>query len=380
MVEKDGTRRTASAAEAQARLAASGAPAAPAGHPETARTSLVSSRAPAEGPSRRSQSRRRRWPAWAMGGMVLSAVVAWVVMSRVWPQHIVVPPGPNHAHAVADTTPLVPPAVPSPETGQATLVFETKEACVIRLDGEPQGTARPGTPLRAVAAVGIEHLVHAVTADGREWSETVTPRNTMECLVRVALKEKLGLPLADAKLRPAPDGPPAAPGRIPAGVAMAMKFRSLPPEPVAERRETLTFKPLAPESAGETGEQRAARLWRSGIVERGGLMWTIKDNDSDVNWFEARDYCTRCRLGGYTDWRLPTIDELTSLYDPARPTTPRIVVPFEPVFFWMWSSTMKASANGSASAFCFNFGNGVRDSFDLRRYGMHVLCVRQSGE
>lgn len=45
-----------------------------------------------------------------------------------------------------------------------------------------------------------------------------------------------------------------------------------------------------------------------------GLLWTRSDNGSDINWNDAKDYCTRL-----PDMRLPTLEELGSLYDPKRP-------------------------------------------------------------
>ncbi len=48
------------------------------------------------------------------------------------------------------------------------------------------------------------------------------------------------------------------------------------------------------------------------------LMWSAKDNGRDINWASAKDYCENYREGGYTDWRMPTHDELKSLYDTAK--------------------------------------------------------------
>ena len=45
------------------------------------------------------------------------------------------------------------------------------------------------------------------------------------------------------------------------------------------------------------------------------LMWAAKDNGSDINWADAKSYCKSYRGGGYTDWRMPTQDELAGLYD-----------------------------------------------------------------
>lgn len=47
------------------------------------------------------------------------------------------------------------------------------------------------------------------------------------------------------------------------------------------------------------------------------LMWTKSDNGGDIDWDGAQGYCQNLRLGGYSDWRLPTIEELQAIYDPA---------------------------------------------------------------
>ena len=47
---------------------------------------------------------------------------------------------------------------------------------------------------------------------------------------------------------------------------------------------------------------------------RTNLMWAAKDNGKDSNWYDAKQYCENYRGGGYTDWRLPTGDELAGLY------------------------------------------------------------------
>jgi len=47
-------------------------------------------------------------------------------------------------------------------------------------------------------------------------------------------------------------------------------------------------------------------------------MWATKDNGSDINWANAKSYCENYRGGGYTDWRMPTQDELAGLYDTAK--------------------------------------------------------------
>lgn len=47
-----------------------------------------------------------------------------------------------------------------------------------------------------------------------------------------------------------------------------------------------------------------------------GLMWAAQDNGSLVNWRAGRSYILEYKGGGHTDWRLPTLAELETLYDP----------------------------------------------------------------
>jgi hypothetical protein len=48
---------------------------------------------------------------------------------------------------------------------------------------------------------------------------------------------------------------------------------------------------------------------------RTDLMWAAKDNGSDITLQNAKSFCENYRGGGYTDWRLPSQDELGLLYD-----------------------------------------------------------------
>ncbi|MGV8056519.1 MAG: caspase family protein [Smithellaceae bacterium] len=45
------------------------------------------------------------------------------------------------------------------------------------------------------------------------------------------------------------------------------------------------------------------------------LMWAARDNGYNANWYDAERYYLNYRGGGYTDWRMPTQDELVGLYD-----------------------------------------------------------------
>lgn len=75
----------------------------------------------------------------------------------------------------------------------------------------------------------------------------------------------------------------------------------------------------------QTGPKEIARdgrfiAYNNGIVldTRTNLMWATKDNGSNINWSDARKYCDNYPGGGYTDWRMPTLDELAGLYYAAK--------------------------------------------------------------
>ena len=103
-------------------------------------------------------------------------------------------------------------------------------------------------------------------------------------------------------------------------------------------------------------------------------MWTLRDNGADVNWTDAAAFCKACHAGGYTDWRLPSIDELQNL---AVPGAAHIVAPLALSACCAWSGTRK----GASSAMKLNFNYASRSPGDLAdATNMRVLCVRRASE
>jgi len=46
-----------------------------------------------------------------------------------------------------------------------------------------------------------------------------------------------------------------------------------------------------------------------------GKMWQKETVEKEMTWDEAMEYAKNLRLGGYDDWRLPTIDELGEIIE-----------------------------------------------------------------
>lgn len=94
-----------------------------------------------------------------------------------------------------------------------------------------------------------------------------------------------------------------------------------------------------------------------------GLMWTKEPAAAGRTWERALQDCEGLDLAGYTDWRLPNINELHSLvrYDRGG-STPTI----DPIFFfpkdqeWSYwsSSSLLAFPASPRSAWCVDFTTG----------------------
>jgi hypothetical protein len=57
--------------------------------------------------------------------------------------------------------------------------------------------------------------------------------------------------------------------------------------------------------------QDSAGVWKDGAT---GLTWAAKDNGMPITPAEGRSYCDALKTGGI-DWRLPTVDEIETVYD-----------------------------------------------------------------
>ena len=113
------------------------------------------------------------------------------------------------------------------------------------------------------------------------------------------------------------------------------------------------------------------------------LMW--QDNKGAKNgyheWEDALDYCNNLDLGGYTNWRLPNMNEaITILNFPAESLDNTyydyINQTFKNVRSEYWTSTKSYWGNSSGTRWIINYGTGIMYGNLDEKSNMNVRCVR----
>ncbi|MFZ4437555.1 MAG: caspase family protein [Syntrophales bacterium] len=86
--------------------------------------------------------------------------------------------------------------------------------------------------------------------------------------------------------------------------------------PVVEKKEVAIVTPPTDTGPRETRRDGRFIAYDNGTIldTRTNLMWAAKDNGININWENAKSYCENYRGGGYSDWRMPTKNELARLY------------------------------------------------------------------
>lgn len=99
-----------------------------------------------------------------------------------------------------------------------------------------------------------------------------------------------------------------------------------------------------------------------------GLIWEQPDDGNQYTWADAKTHCS-------TPWRLPSVEELTTLIDPrAAPTT----LSMDPIFSgagleFYWSTTVVSGSSTQAWGVYFNGGAAdIGTQTDTHR----ARCVR----
>lgn len=111
--------------------------------------------------------------------------------------------------------------------------------------------------------------------------------------------------------------------------------------------EVLTFKPQNPQYV---------------VIDN---LMIQKEDLGTANWNDANSLCINSRVAGYSDWRLPTKDELTMMYN-ARSEIPNL----EAARYW--SST---NSPGGSYRYYVDFSSGY-SNYDYQSYRYYVRAVR----
>lgn len=110
------------------------------------------------------------------------------------------------------------------------------------------------------------------------------------------------------------------------------------------------------------------------IDSTSGLQWQDDKVGEKMGWKDAIDHCEALNLGGYSDWRLPNINELKSIVDRDK-YDPAIVSGFTNVtsYDYYWSSSTDKHYDDNAWIVYFSNGN-VNNDYKVNSF--YVRCVR----
>ena len=235
-----------------------------------------------------------------------------------------------------------PVAVPAPKPGSGTLVMEPDVSCDLRVDGVFTHTVAPFGSFMVEAMPG-ERLItcDSITVAGVRASEERKVEAGAKVVVALSLEAPEKASLAAAKR--VPEGKDVKPAR-------------------------------SPDAMIDSGD---------GVLEQvsSGLLWTQRDNASDLTWDGAHRYCDALRTSG-GGWRLPSEPEFRSLYIDTAGVAKAIpcgdhtcaASPFHLSNWWFWTS--EHSDSRTAWIFTLSDDYGRTSSYPVgASSGSRALCV-----
>lgn len=144
-------------------------------------------------------------------------------------------------------------------------------------------------------------------------------------------------------------------------------------------KQRVVQKEIKKEPAKDYNKDRFERTSQDVVYDK-KLKLSWQDNEAvkhlKKSWSEARRYCEALNLGGFSDWRLPSIKELSSITQ-MNTYAPAISEQFKNIskdkYNYYWSSTTYASNSSDVWVIFFNRGNV--DWLD-KSSAYFVRCVR----
>lgn len=114
------------------------------------------------------------------------------------------------------------------------------------------------------------------------------------------------------------------------------------------------------------------QTWRDPATK---LLWAASDNGIAATWSQATYFCSTLTISKQKHWRLPTIDELQTLFGgPADANGRHLPGPIK-LTGWAWSST---PGKDYGQRWALDFGDGGRASAVMGDGGLNrALCVKK---
>jgi hypothetical protein len=125
------------------------------------------------------------------------------------------------------------------------------------------------------------------------------------------------------------------------------------------------------------------------------LMWLNRDNGAALSWPDAKSYVEKDRAAGYSDWRLPTLAEVSALYDKDKSHRTRCPAAVDDMgaaadevhlpdmihltCVRVWTSEERSDKTGTAIVFDFHSGKdaGRPETKEFVDTASRVLVVRK---